>query len=60
MVQELLHEILYTTQAKRKIKESGSQHPDRSDPFAFINNNVKLYKGENLSDGRIDVQGRSD
>jgi len=45
VVADLLHELDYSLQANRKIKEGEEDHPDRNAQFEYINAKVKQYIG---------------
>ena len=43
MVAELLHELGYSLQANRKVRE-GDSHPDRNAQFEYINAQVQAFQ----------------
>jgi len=45
VIADLLHELDYSLQANRKIKEGEEDHPDRDAQFEYINAKVKQYIG---------------
>ena len=46
LVRDLLHEMGYSLQANRKVRE-GSEHPDRDAQFQYINQVVKSFQQRN-------------